>query len=153
MSENCGNPNCPQHGSTEEAKLNRETRARILTNGDLMDIIRTIAVNAETEMIRKMGINMNDPIFKLAQMQMLQGNSDDHPTVQGVINGFVTLLKTHRPTQEFYAATQQVPESEFFMTKQRQAARERAAQAPQAPREGLTMLDLLALLMAGKAGG
>lgn len=125
MSKNCGNPNCITHGEDARTKVLREAKERVGTNPELMDIIRTLAANADACMTDAMGMSGN-PIAAQSQTMMLEGEFDEHPAIQGVMNGFAVLLSEHRPTMEYFAATNDIPKCEGFILKSRIAAHEAA---------------------------
>lgn len=128
MSERCANPDCPKHGTTPRAIAYRDTKARIVSNSELMDVIRVLAANADNAVLEKVGGSANiTPLAEKVQYNVLMGNYDAHPLVQGILDGFISILQEHRPTQEFFANCQQVPEEEGFLTKHKKKAAEETA--------------------------
>lgn len=121
MTSGCGNPHCPEHGDNEDAKRNRENKARVVANHELMSIIRLLAVNAHAIVAREG--DMPEAFATMFQHEILIGNKDDDLVVQGIINGFVVLLKSHYPTQQMFGLCANVPEEENFIAKQQKDVR------------------------------
>lgn len=120
MSASCDNPNCPIHGTKEKQDLFNSLKAEIVTNNELMDIIRVIAVNVDAAIAAKVGFDLSDEEIVRAHTNILMGDSDSSPAVQGAINGFISLMKSHQATKQFAVACREVPEDQGFLTSLRE---------------------------------
>ena len=122
MSEGCGNPHCITHGDGARVKKLRDAKGRVAANAELMSVVRMIASNADASMTAAI-LGEPDAAAKMMQMAIIKGEYDSYPAVQGVMNAFAVLLLSHRPAQEFYAHTLELPEEQGFLaTAQREVA-------------------------------
>jgi hypothetical protein len=140
MSEGCGNPNCPTHG--KRAKELNDAKTKIAINTDLMGVIRILAANVDTVFTVQQPENRRGYLQR--QIELVRGNYDSHPAVQGIMDGFSVLLCGHRPTQEFFNTTRQVPEGEGFVDLAIKDAE--GLQQDMAGAVPMTIADLLAAL-------
>lgn len=117
MNHECNNPECPIHGNSPQAIADRALRQKLATNDEAMDVIRVLAANIHSNILVEGGI-AEGPLEQHVQMQILKGNSDDDPVVQGLIHGMIVLLRDHYPTQQWVGLCQNVPPAEsIFRTK------------------------------------
>lgn len=147
----CQNPNCPIHGKSPEAVQRREIHARIVSNPEFMDVIRVLAANADSQLINDAGYN-GHPMAVEVQMKVLQGEFDAHPVVQGLIHGFIMLLGSNRPTQEFFNLCREVPEDQTFINIQRREAEKAASEQPPRPMIFTGTIEDLIALLRGRMG-
>lgn len=99
MSHECDNPRCPVHGTSPEAVANRQIEREIKTNGELMDIVRVMAANANEETIRTAAM-LGIPAPQAAinrTLEILRGNADDDEGVRGIIKGLTIILQRSEP--------------------------------------------------------
>lgn len=127
MSENCGNPNCPSHGNSPRAKADRELEGRVKANHELMGILRILAGNVHERIAEDAGQAQN-PLTTMMQKKILMGDYDRDAIVQGLIAGFVVLLREHRPTQQFAGLCADVPEKDNYLENIREGARRKATE-------------------------
>lgn len=120
MSDGCGNPDCVTHGGVQRAKTLRDAKQKVAINEELMGVIRTLAANVDEQLTT----DSDGQVFmsRYRQVEILKGNMDSHPAVQGLMNGFAVLVCSHRPSQEFYNTTRMVPEGEGFIAQARKEA-------------------------------
>jgi hypothetical protein len=125
VSENCGNPSCPIHGSTPEANALRQAKQEIVTNEELMDVIRLLAANATQEIISTAGFPTSAD--DLLRMRMILGGSYDRDMiVQGIIKGLAVLMTGgHEPTKVFVTKNSEVKETPFVIERLTQAREQR----------------------------
>jgi hypothetical protein len=143
MSDQCRNPDCPVHGKRGQELL--KIRSRVVSNHELMALIRTLAANAHAKLADKAGIS---PLKMLARVEyIMNGDRDEDPVVQGLIDGFSILLEDHRPTMDFFAACAAVPESENYLDKVK-----RDHPKPEGPMVMTGSLEDLLSMLAGMAG-
>jgi hypothetical protein len=111
MKDQCKNPDCPIHGTSPDAVRDRGLRQHIITNGELMSVIRIMAANVHSNVLVEAGVREGF-VEEHMQMQILKGNHDDDPVVQGIMQGFIVMLRDHYPTQQYVGLCAAVPESE-----------------------------------------
>lgn len=122
MSKGCGNPYCPSHGETAEAKALKDAKSRIAACEELMGVIRILAANSDDAIARK--VKEHEALFLTRQIRIIKGDYDSHPMVQGIMNGFAVLLIQHPETQSYFNLLRQVPEDKGFMAKARAEAQQ-----------------------------
>jgi hypothetical protein len=79
--------------------------------------------------------------------QILAGNNDGDPVVQGVLDGLVVLLRDHIPTQQFAGLCCDVPEKDNFLERYRRETESRESRP--SIRSFTTIEDLLRFLSRG----
>lgn len=117
MSQNCGDPTCPVHGTDPEAIALRQAVQEIKTNEEMMSLVRILASNAlqaaVTAIDRYRGFS--DPADILHVMQVLNGEADQDASVQGIITGFaVLMIRGHEPTKVLVTSLSEVKEPPYL---------------------------------------
>jgi hypothetical protein len=117
MTHECNNPDCPVHGNSPQAIADRKLRQHLVTNEEVMNVMRVIAANVHSNILANAGIQegfMEEQI----QMGILKGAMDDDPVVQGIMQGMIVLLRDHYPTQQLVGLCAAVPpEQSLFKVK------------------------------------
>ena len=116
MSHECINPDCPIHGNSPEAVRDRKNRQMLITNDEAMNAIRVIAANIHGNILENAGIE-EGPFEMHVQMEILKGNADGDPVVEGLMRGMVVLLRDHYPSQQWVGLCAGVPENESIFKK------------------------------------
>lgn len=117
MSRECNNPDCPVHGTSPQAVADRKLRQHIVTNEEVMNVIRVVAANVHSNILAEAGVP-EGAMEEIIQMNILKGAQDDDPVVQGIMQGMIVLLRDHYPTQQFVGLCAAVPpEQSLFKIK------------------------------------
>lgn len=121
MSANCGNPDCPHHGDSPRAKATRSTRQAVVTNEELMTLIRVIASNVEVQLEAKLQQNLGvrTPNFLSRQFEVILGQRDREMVVQGVIDGFCAILMDHAPMSRLVSDCANIEPKDSYLEKVR----------------------------------
>ena len=117
MSHDCGNPDCPSHGNSQRAIDVRRARQAVITNPELMTLVRTIASNVHVALsleLAKRGLPMR-PNFLKDQFNIVFGDKDSDAVVQGVVDGLSTLHIDYEPIQQLAATCASLPEDKQYL--------------------------------------
>lgn len=128
MSHGCGNPSCPTHGDSPQAKALRQAKQELVSSEETMNFIRILAGNVH-QSILETAYAQGQPELPTDQSMLrsvLTGNYDSDPVVQGILKGLtVALAGGHEPTKVFATSCSEVREEPFLVERLAKAAEER----------------------------
>lgn len=151
----CPNPDCVVHGQSEKAKAARAALQAVVVNQELLTLIRVLASNVHVELQAKLAqIGIPFPNSGVFHLEVIAGHHDRDDVVQGLINGFASLLRDVTAVQEMERICRETPSEQSYLKKvwaecEQQANEDLQRVFPGAPRQRFHDIEELLQFMKG----